>query len=180
MLLLSWAKSLGQRAIAPNRFHLHDITAVSPRQPQRGASRDAADRRRRWRCREAARSIRGRRHDRPPSGRSHKIMMNRQNLHVVADAAIEVAATGAPLVPQLVPQSVQELIADSARIRRKQVLDAIRRATDDLAGTPAICRKSYVHATIVTLERFTSTLKGPRSLAKREQLLAQVVVAAAA
>jgi DNA topoisomerase-1 len=75
--------------------------------------------------------------------------------------------------------------AASARQRRKQVLDAIRAAADELANTPAICRKSYVHATIVTafedglLERFASTLKGCRSQAKREQLLAQVVAAAA-
>lgn len=76
--------------------------------------------------------------------------------------------------------------APSARQRRKQVLDAIRQAAFELANTPAICRKSYVHATIVTafedgiLERFAATLKGTRSVAKREQLLAQVVAAAAA
>ncbi len=76
--------------------------------------------------------------------------------------------------------------ADSARARRKQVLEAVRAAADELANTPAICRKSYVHETIVTafedgiLERFASTLKGCRSLAKREQLLAKVVAAAAA
>lgn len=76
--------------------------------------------------------------------------------------------------------------ATSARGRRRQVLDALRQAADELANTPAICRKSYVHATIVTafedgiLERFASTLKGTRSPVKREQLLAQVVVAAAA
>jgi hypothetical protein len=50
----------------------------------------------------------------------------------------------------------------------------------------AICRKSYVHDTIVTafedgiLERFAATMKGYRSQSKREQLLAQVVTAAAA
>jgi DNA topoisomerase-1 len=76
--------------------------------------------------------------------------------------------------------------ATSARGRRKQVLEAVRMAADELANTPSICRKSYVHATIVTafedgiLERFASTLKGTRSQAKREQLLAQVVMAAAA
>ncbi len=51
---------------------------------------------------------------------------------------------------------------------------------------PAICRKSYVHDTIVTafedgiLERFAATMKGYRTQKKREQLLAQVVLAAAA
>src|SRR5437764_608316 len=76
--------------------------------------------------------------------------------------------------------------AASARGRRKQVLEAVRAAADELSNTPAICRKSYVHDTIVTafedgiLERFAATMKGYRSQSKREQLLAQVVTAAAA
>lgn len=75
--------------------------------------------------------------------------------------------------------------AESARGRRKQVLEAVRAAADELSNTPAICRKSYVHDTIVTafedgiLERFAATMKGTRSQSKREQLLAQVVAAAA-
>jgi DNA topoisomerase-1 len=74
--------------------------------------------------------------------------------------------------------------AESARGRRRQVLDAVRAAADELTNTPAICRKSYVHETIVTafedgiLERFSSTLKGCRSLARREQILAKVVATA--
>jgi len=76
--------------------------------------------------------------------------------------------------------------ATSQRGRKRQVLEAIRAAADKLSNTPAICRKSYVHDTIVTafedgiLERFATTMKGPRSQKKREQLLAQVVTAAAA
>jgi DNA topoisomerase I len=76
--------------------------------------------------------------------------------------------------------------AASERGRKRQVLDAIRAAADQLSNTPAICRKSYVHDTIVTafedgiLERFAATMKGQRSQSKREQLLAQVVTAAAA
>src|ERR1700736_4939295 len=76
--------------------------------------------------------------------------------------------------------------ATSQRGRRRQVLEAIRAAADKLSNTPAICRKSYVHDTIVTafedgiLERFAATMKGYRSQSKREQLLAQVVTAAAA
>ena len=74
----------------------------------------------------------------------------------------------------------------TARGRKKQVLGAIRAAADQLSNTPAICRKSYVHDTIVTafedgiLERFAATMTGPRTQKKREQLLAQVVMAAAA
>jgi DNA topoisomerase I len=76
--------------------------------------------------------------------------------------------------------------AASERGRKRQVLEAIRAAADQLSNTPAICRKSYVHDTIVTafedgiLERFAATMKGQRSQSKREQLLAQVVMAAAA
>ena len=76
--------------------------------------------------------------------------------------------------------------AASQRGRKRQVLEAIRSAADQLSNTPAICRKSYVHDTIVTafedgiLERFAATMKGQRSQKRREQLLAQVVMAAAA
>ncbi|WP_298254602.1 DNA topoisomerase IB [Bradyrhizobium sp.] len=76
--------------------------------------------------------------------------------------------------------------ASSQRGRKRQVGDAIRAAADQLSNTPAICRKSYVHDTIVTafedgiLERFAATMKGYRTQKKREQLLAQVVLAAAA
>lgn len=75
--------------------------------------------------------------------------------------------------------------AASAQGRKRQVLQAVRAAADELSNTPAICRKSYVHDTIVTafedgiLERFAATMKGTRSQARREQLLAQVVMAAA-
>jgi DNA topoisomerase-1 len=75
--------------------------------------------------------------------------------------------------------------AASAHGRKKQVLDAVRAAAMELSNTPAICRKSYVHDTIVTafedgiLERFAATMKGARSQTRREQLLAQVVAAAA-
>ncbi|WP_223971170.1 DNA topoisomerase IB [Bradyrhizobium sp. RD5-C2] len=76
--------------------------------------------------------------------------------------------------------------AASQRGRKRQVLDAIRAAADQLSNTPAICRKSYVHDTIVTafedgiLERFAATMGGYRTQSKREQLLAQVVMAAGA
>lgn len=74
--------------------------------------------------------------------------------------------------------------ATSAAGRKRQVREAVEAAANELANTPTICRKSYVHETIVTafedglLERFASTMKGCRSQSKREQLLAQVVTAA--
>ena len=76
--------------------------------------------------------------------------------------------------------------AASERQRRKQVLAAVRVAADDLANTPAICRKSYVNGTVVAafeegvLERFSQTLKECRSPLRRAQVLAKIIAAAAA
>src|SRR6201997_3659824 len=74
--------------------------------------------------------------------------------------------------------------AASARGRRRQVLEAVRAAADEPLNPPAICRKSYGPGPIVSafedgiLERFAATMKGYRTQKKREQLLAQVVLAA--
>jgi DNA topoisomerase I len=75
--------------------------------------------------------------------------------------------------------------AASQRQRRRQVLDAVRQAAEDLANTPAICRRSYVHASVVTafeegvLEGLADTLKRSRSAARREQLLTRIMTLAA-
>jgi DNA topoisomerase I len=74
--------------------------------------------------------------------------------------------------------------AASARQRRKQVLAAVSAAAEDLANTPAICRKSYVHETVITafedgvLERFAQTLKNCRSPTRRAKVLAQIIATA--
>jgi DNA topoisomerase I len=74
--------------------------------------------------------------------------------------------------------------APSDRARRKQVLEAMRATAMELANTPAICRKSYVHQAIVAafeagkLARLASAMKG--SQARREQALADVIARAAA
>lgn len=74
--------------------------------------------------------------------------------------------------------------ASSQRQRRRQVLDAVRKAAEDLANTPAICRRSYVHAAVVTafqegvLESFADTLKRSRSATRREQLLTRIMTIA--
>src|SRR5262249_2377495 len=76
--------------------------------------------------------------------------------------------------------------APSERGRRRQVKEAVAAVSEQLANTPTICRKSYVHQTVVAafengkLEKFSATLKGRRSAAQREQLLAQVVASMAA
>jgi len=77
------------------------------------------------------------------------------------------------------------LPAASARQRRKQVLEAVHAAAAELHNTPAICRKSYVHETVVSafengiLESFSDTLRRCRSPARREQFLAEILATAA-
>jgi DNA topoisomerase-1 len=79
----------------------------------------------------------------------------------------------------------REKPAKSQRERKRQVLAAIREAADHLANTPAICRKSYVHAAVVDafetgmLEKYASALKDARGPARREQLVAEVIAAQA-
>ena len=76
--------------------------------------------------------------------------------------------------------------ASSERGRKRQVKEAVTAVSEELANTPAICRKSYVHQTVVAafengkLAKFSELLKRRRSPAHREQLLAQVVASMAA
>jgi len=73
--------------------------------------------------------------------------------------------------------------APSVTGRRRQVRDACTAVSEHLLNTPTICRKSYVHETVVAafetgaLRRVAGKLKGSRSPARREQLLAKVVEA---
>lgn len=74
--------------------------------------------------------------------------------------------------------------ARSQHLRRKQILDAVRAAAEDLANTPTVCRRSYVHDTVFAafengaLRRFSPKLKQCRSEAGREKILAQIVASA--
>ena len=75
----------------------------------------------------------------------------------------------------------RQVPAASERRRRRQVLDAVRAVAEDLANTPAVCRRSYVHQRIVTafedgvLEHFSEFICAGRSSVRREQLLARVM-----
>jgi DNA topoisomerase-1 len=68
----------------------------------------------------------------------------------------------------------------SARGRRKQVLETMRLVAEDLANTPAVCRRSYVHDVVVAafesgeLQRM-SRRGSARSIAGREQMLAKLL-----
>jgi DNA topoisomerase-1 len=88
----------------------------------------------------------------------------------------------------LASASVFEILARaepgaSERKRRKQVLEAVRIAATELANTPAICRKSYVHGAVVAafengmLDRFSEALRRCRSATRRAQMLTEVIAA---
>jgi DNA topoisomerase-1 len=59
-------------------------------------------------------------------------------------------------------------------------------AADELANTPTICRKSYVHESVVRafeegmLQRFSATLKHSRSSIGRAKVLAEIIAAVGA
>jgi DNA topoisomerase-1 len=71
--------------------------------------------------------------------------------------------------------------AESASGRKKQVLEAVRNAAEELSNTPTVCRTSYVHEAVVqafengVLQDYADALKASRSPATREQVLAHVV-----
>jgi DNA topoisomerase-1 len=73
--------------------------------------------------------------------------------------------------------------AQSERRRKRQVLDAIREAADDLVNTPAVCRKSYVHETVLdafetgALEKYAAAVKSAGKASRRGQLMARVLAA---
>ena len=80
----------------------------------------------------------------------------------------------------------KQIPSGNSRSRHKQVLDAVRQAAAELANTPTVARKSYVHEAICIafeaggLEQFAATLKRCRSQAKREKLLAEIITASTA
>ena len=71
------------------------------------------------------------------------------------------------------------------RVGQSHVVAAVRAAAECLGNTPAICRKSYVHDTVIAafeegvLVQFSETLKRCRSPASRAQVLAKIIAAAA-
>jgi DNA topoisomerase-1 len=71
--------------------------------------------------------------------------------------------------------------ATSERRRRRQIREAVQGAAQELANTPTVCRKSYVHETVVAafengkLKRVAKVLGKSRSQAKKEAALAQVL-----
>ena len=82
-------------------------------------------------------------------------------------------------------RAIQHLAAldpkPSARGRKRQLLATMREIAAELANTPAVCRKSYVHAVVVdafesgALQRIGKRAGDLRSPAAREKMLAQLL-----
>jgi DNA topoisomerase I len=68
--------------------------------------------------------------------------------------------------------------ATSERGRRSQLRSAVTAVADELANTPTVCRKSYVHEAVVTAfeQGALARLRKPaRSAAKKAEVLARIV-----
>ncbi len=69
----------------------------------------------------------------------------------------------------------------SERGRRRQVLATVREVAGELANTPAVCRKSYVHDAVIAafdsglLQRMAGAAGSRRSAARRERMLIRVL-----
>ncbi len=107
-------------------------------------------------------------------------------LQRIADVAITLKDFRTLCASAAVLEELSKLApADSVSGRKKQVLEAVRNAAEELSNTPTVCRKSYVHEAVVeafengVLEDYAEALKASRSPAKREAILAEVVSAAA-
>lgn len=67
-------------------------------------------------------------------------------------------------------------VGSSQRKRRKQIREAVVDVAEELANTPTVCRKSYVHAAVVSAfeDGKLSRMRKPRSSTKKAALLARL------
>lgn len=71
--------------------------------------------------------------------------------------------------------------ARSERLRRRQVLDAVRAVAEELANTPTVCRKSYVHEALTSafetgaLHKLATVRRGAGRPASGRHLLPDIV-----
>jgi DNA topoisomerase-1 len=82
-------------------------------------------------------------------------------------------------------KAIQQLAAiepkPSQRGRNRQLLATMRDISSELANTPSVCRKSYVHAAVVeafecgALQRIAKTAGNLRSASGREKMLAKLL-----
>jgi len=124
---------------------------------------------------------------RDAAGKLHSVRRRDVNEFLYATAGVRISLKDFRTL--LASTSVLETLAHippakSERMRRRQILDAVRSAADDLANTPTVCRRSYVHDTIFAafekgaLNGFSSKLKQCRSSSGCERVLAEIVASA--
>jgi DNA topoisomerase-1 len=67
-------------------------------------------------------------------------------------------------------------VGPSQRSRRKQLRVAVADVAEELANTPTVCRKSYIHAAVIAAfeDGKLSRMRKPRSTAKKAALLARL------
>jgi DNA topoisomerase I len=68
--------------------------------------------------------------------------------------------------------------AASERARRSQLRTAVTAVAEELANTPTVCRKSYVHEAVVTAFEQGALVrlrKPPRSSIEKAEVLARIV-----
>jgi DNA topoisomerase-1 len=93
-----------------------------------------------------------------------RISLKDFRLLVASSSALEALAATAP--------------ASSERARRSQLREVVSAVAEDLANTPTVCRKSYVHESIVTAFEqgaLARLAKPSRSVRKKAQVLARIV-----
>ncbi|MEA2991245.1 MAG: topoisomerase [Alphaproteobacteria bacterium] len=121
---------------------------------------------------------------RDETGAAHLVRRRDVNefLHLTASVRISLKDFRTLMASTFVLETLAHLSPEkSQRLRRRQILEAVRAAAEELSNTPTVCRKSYVHDTIFAafenggLRRFSAKLKLCRSAGGREQVLAQIV-----
>jgi DNA topoisomerase-1 len=121
---------------------------------------------------------------RDETGAAHIVRRRDVNefLHLTAGVRISLKDFRTLMASSFVLETLAHLSPEkSERLRRRQILEAVRAAAEELSNTPTVCRKSYVHDTIFAafenggLRRFSAELKQCRSAGGRERVLAQIV-----
>jgi DNA topoisomerase-1 len=123
---------------------------------------------------------------RDESGAVHIVRRREVNefLHATAGVRISLKDFRTLMASTFVLEALARIApAKSDRLRRRQILDVVRAAAEELSNTPTVCRKSYVHDTIFAafengaLRRFSPELRQCRSPGGRERVLARIVAA---
>jgi DNA topoisomerase-1 len=106
-------------------------------------------------------------------------------LHAIAGVGISLKDFRTLLASTFVLEKLARMPpATSERLRKRQMREVVTAAASELANTPTVCRRSYVHDTVFAafengaLKRLAPKLRQCRSESGREKILAQIVAGA--